>query len=306
MYKKLSKNATIGVVGVSNSTKRENKESIFQKAKKLFEDHGYKLKFSDNVFIDYYGMAGSAKQKAEELNNMFKDSSIDLIMCLDGGDSCNTIIDYLDYELIKNNPKPIVGYSDITVLLETINKMTGIITFHGPAFLSFGEDYGEKCMENFVNTFEKGLFDDFLNSNIKEVRKGNSKGKLIGTNLECSIYIIGTKYFPDAENNILLVERYITTPSETYNHFYQLKQKGILDKISGLLIGYNYSFESEKSSRKTDIKMEDIAKEVSKDYDFPIYKCETFGHEMANVVIPVGATAEIIDNKLKITEKIFF
>ena len=66
-------------------------------AKKLFEDHGYKLKFSDNVFIDYYGMAGSAKQKAEELNNMFKDPSIDLIMCLDGGDSCNTIIDYLDY-----------------------------------------------------------------------------------------------------------------------------------------------------------------------------------------------------------------
>ena len=169
-----------------------------------------------------------------------------------------------------------------------------------------GEDYGKKCMENFVNTFENGLFDGFLNSDIKEVRKGNSKGKLIGTNLECSIYIIGTKYFPDAENNILLAERYITTPSETYNHFYQLKQKGILDKISGLLIGYNYSFESEKSGRKTDIKMEDIAKEVSKDYDFPIYKCETFGHEMANVVIPVGATAEIIDNKLKITEKIFF
>ena len=84
-------------------------------------------------------------------------------------------------------------------------------------------------MENFVNTFEKGLFDDFLNSNIKEVRKGNSKGKLIGTNLECSIYIIGTKYFPDVNNNILLVERYITTPSETYNHFYQLKQKGILE-----------------------------------------------------------------------------
>ena len=97
MYKKLTKNATIGVFGVSNSIKRENKESIFLKAKKLFEDHGYKLKFSDNVFIDYYGMAGSAKQKAEELNNMFKDPSIDLIMCLDGGDSCNTIIDYLDY-----------------------------------------------------------------------------------------------------------------------------------------------------------------------------------------------------------------
>ena len=306
MFKKLKKGDTIGVVGVSNSIKRENNQNTFKRAKELFEEHGYKLKFSNNINEDYYGMAGEAREKAKELNKMFEDSSIDAIILLDGGDSCNTIIDYLDYKMIKKHPKPLIGYSDITVLLEAIYKKTGMITFHGPSFLSFGECYGQKCMDEFINTFEKGLFDSFLNSTLRVIRKGDCKGKLIGTNLECSLYIVGTKYFPNMKNNILLVERYITTPSETYNHFYQLKQKGILDKISGLLIGYNYSFQSLESKRKTDIQMEDIAKDVCKDYKFPIYKCETFGHKISNVIIPIGSKCDISGGKIKIREKIFF
>lgn len=306
MFKKLKRGDTIGVVGASNSIKRETKENTFERAKKLFLEYGYKLKLSDNVNKDYYGMAGEAREKARELNEMFQDNSVDAIIILDGGDSCNTIIDYLDYKMIKKHPKPLMGYSDITVLLETIYKKTGMITFHGPAFLSFGEDYGQKCMDEFINTFEKGLFDGFLNSTLKVIRKGDCKGKMIGTNLECTLYIVGTKYFPNMKNNILLAERYITTPSETYNHFYQLKQKGILDKISGLLIGYNYSFQSLESGRKTDIQMEDIALEVCKDYKFPIYKCETFGHMIPNVIIPIGSKYDISDGKIKLKEKIFF
>lgn len=306
MYKRLKSGCTIGVVGISNSIKREKNERIFNNSIKIFEEYGYNIKFSNNVKEDYYGMAGKAKEKAIELNNMFNDPSIDAIILLDGGDSCNTIIDYLDYNMIKKHPKPIMGYSDITVLLETIHKKTGMITFHGPSFLSFGESYGQKCMDEFKNTFENASFNGFLSSNLKVVKDGNCKGKMIGTNLECSLYIIGTKYFPNMKNNILLVERYITTPSETYNHFYQLKQKGILDKISGLLIGYNYSFQSEKFGRKTDIQMENIALEVCKDYKFPIYKCETFGHMIPNVIIPIGAKYEISNNKIKLKEKIFF
>ena len=226
------------------------------------------------------------------------DDDVKMIICLDGGDSCNNIIDYLDYKVIKKHPKPIMGYSDITVLLETIYKKTGIKTFHGPSFLSFGGKYANKCMEEFKKAFVLGDFSSFLDSKLKCVRKGKCKGKIIGTNLECSLYIMSTEYFPNLKNNIFAVERYKTTPSETYNHFYQLKQMGIFDKISGLLIGYNYSFESEEYGHVTDIQMEDIAKEVSEDYDFPIYKCETFGHEIPNVIIPIGAKHEIKDNKI--------
>lgn len=159
--------------------------------------------------------------------------------------------------------------------------------------------------EEFKKAFVLGDFSSFLDSKLKCVRKGKCKGKIIGTNLECSLYIMSTEHFPNLKNNIFAVERYKTTPSETYNHFYQLKQMGIFDKISGLLIGYNYSFESEEYGHITDIQMEDIAKEVSEDYNFPIYKCETFGHEIPNVIIPIGAKYEIKDNKINLLQKIF-
>lgn len=251
-------------------------------------------------------MAGKPKQRAKELMKMFMNDSVKMIICLDGGDSCNNIIDYLDYKVIKKHPKPIMGYSDITVLLETIYKKTGIITFHGPSFLSFGGNYGEKCMQEFKKAFVEKDFSDFLDSKLKCIRKGDCKGRIIGTNLECSLYIMNTKYFPNLKNNIFAVERYITSVSETYNHFYQLKQLGVFDKISGLLIGYNYSFQSEEYGHITDIQMENIAKEVSEGYDFPIYKCETFGHEIANVIIPIGAKYKIKDNKINLLEKIFY
>ena len=130
MYKSLKQGDTIGVVGVSNSIKRENNEETFEKAKKLFLENGFKLKLTCNCLKDYYGMAEKPKQRARELMKMFMDDSVKMIICLDGGDSCNNIIDYLDYKVIKKHPKPIMGYSDITVLLETIYKKTGIITFH--------------------------------------------------------------------------------------------------------------------------------------------------------------------------------
>ena len=306
MYKSLKQGDTIGVVGVSNSIKRENNEETFEKAKKLFLENGFKLKLTSNCLKDYYGMAEKPKQRARELMKMFMDDSVKMIICLDGGDSCNNIIDYLDYKVIKKHPKPIMGYSDITVLLETIYKKTGIITFHGPSFLSFGGNHGEKCMQEFKKAFVGKDFSDFLDSKLKCIRKGDCKGKIIGTNLECSLYIMNTKYFPNLKNNIFAVERYITSVSETYNHFYQLKQMGVFDKITGLLIGYNYSFQSEEYGHVTHIQMEDIAKEVSEGYDFPIYKCETFGHEIANVIIPIGAKYKIKDNKINLLEKIFY
>lgn len=306
LYKEIKKGDTIGVVGVANSIYRENRSSDFERAKKLFLENGFKLRFANNCLEEYYGMAGTPKEKAKELMKMYEDDDVKMIICLDGGDSCNTLIDYLDYKVIKKHPKPIMGYSDITVLLEAIYKKTGIITFHGPAFLCFGRSYGQKCMDEFKSVFMKKDFSKFLDSKLKCIRKGNCKGKIIGTNLESSLYIMNTKYFPNLKNNIFVIERYITSVSETYNHFYQLKQMGVFDKITGLLIGYNYSFQSEKYGCVTDIQMEDIAKEVSEGYDFPIFKCETFGHEIANVIIPIGAKYKIKDNKINLLEKIFY
>ena len=135
---KLNYGDTIGVVGVANSLELHNRYEDFYRAEKFFESKGFKIKRGKYVLENYYGTAGTREQKAEDLMNMFKDEAVKAIICLEGGQNCNTFIDLLDYDVIRQNPKIITGYSDVTVLLQTIYNKTGLVTFHGSTFVCFG------------------------------------------------------------------------------------------------------------------------------------------------------------------------
>ncbi len=132
---KLNYGDTIGVVGVANSLKYTvNREDLFYKAEKFLQSKGFKVKRGKYVLEDYYGSAGTREQKAEDFMNMFQEDEVKAIICLLGGETCNTFIDLLDYEVIKQNPKILVGYSDITVLLQTLWNKTGLVTFSRTRF----------------------------------------------------------------------------------------------------------------------------------------------------------------------------
>ena len=169
---------------------------------------------------------------------MLKDKEVKAIICLEGGETCNTFIDLLDYEIIKQNPKIITGYSDITVLLQTIYKKTGLVTFHGSSFVCFGEEDAEEKYKEFESAFVNRQIGKFINGNKKIIRSGNVTGKIIGTNLGCMMYLLGTEYLPDMQDKILLIE-------------------------------------------------------YTKEYDFPIIKCNDFGHKMVNSIIPIGVNINI-------------
>lgn len=126
LAKKLNYGDTIGVVGVSNSLKLNNRYEDLKKAENFLLSKGFKIKKGKYIEEDYYGSAGTNKQKAEDLMEMFKDDEVKAIICLEGGQTCNTFIDLLDYEEIKKHPKIITGYSDITVLLQAIYKKNWI------------------------------------------------------------------------------------------------------------------------------------------------------------------------------------
>lgn len=112
---KLNYGDTIGVVGVSNSLEINNHYECFKTAEKFLQDKGFKIKRGKYVLENYYGSAGTKEQMAEDIMNMFKDKEVKAIICLKGGQTCNTFIDLLDYDVIKQNPKIITGYSDITI-----------------------------------------------------------------------------------------------------------------------------------------------------------------------------------------------
>lgn len=299
---KLKYGDTVGVVGVSNSLKCNNNEEVFIKAEEFFQNKKFKIKRGKYVLNDYYGSAGTRYEKAEDLMNMFKNPDVKAIICLTGGETCNTIIDLLDYEVIKQNPKVIVGYSDVTVLLQAIYKNTGLVTFNGPNFIDYGKNYAEENFNEFESVFINNKISKFNHGNKEVVKNGNAEGKIIGTNLGCMMYLLGTEYLPDMKDKILLIESYKTSRNECQRRFAHLKQYGIFNKIKGIIIGYNYDLQKDEKKYP---QMEDILLEYIKEYNFPVIKCNDFGHKIANAIIPIGVNTKInIDNtKVQIIEE---
>ena len=297
---KLNYGDTIGVVGVSNSLFLNNKYNNFIRAKQFFENKNFKIKFGKYVEEDYYGSCGTKEQKAEDFMKMFLDDEVKAIICLEGGQTCNTFLDLLDYEEIKKHPKILVGYSDITVLLQAIYEKTGLTTFSGPDFISFGEPKAEEQYKIFEDAFINKRLDKFNNENKKIIRNGNTSGKIIGTNLGCMMYLLGTEYLPNINNNILFIESYKTSPNECQRRFAHLKQYGIFDKINGVVIGYNYALQKDGNTYP---QMENILLEYTKEYKFPIIKCNSFGHKIVNSIIPIGGNVKIENGKVMIVDE---
>lgn len=152
--KALKKGDTIGVIAPSGPIVGENIEEL-EKAKQIVEKDGFKVKFSKNVFSNTNIYSSTAKEKAEDINDMFKDPEVKMIWCAKGGNNSNSCFEYIDYEAIKNNPKIICGFSDITSITNIIHAKTGLITFSGTNFKTIATDetdysYNE-AIKRFVN-----------------------------------------------------------------------------------------------------------------------------------------------------------
>lgn len=192
---KLNYGDTIGVVGVSNSIEYENKKEDFYKAEKFFIDKGFRVKRGKYVLENDYGSAGTRHQKAEDMMRMFEDKEVKAIICLRGGQTCNTFIDLLDYDLIKQNPKIVIGYSDITVLLQTFYHKANLVTFEGPDFLDFSEENAEERYLEFESVLINKKIRKFHTGEKNVIRAGKAEGILIGTNLACMMYLLRNRIF---------------------------------------------------------------------------------------------------------------
>ena len=138
-----------------------------------------------------------------------------------------------------------MGYSDITVLLQTLYKKIGLVGFHGYNFINFGEPEAEERFKEFESVFINKKLNRFIKGEKKIIREGNTRGKTIGTNFGSMMYLVGTNYLPDVEDKILFLESLRSSPNECQRRFAHLKQLGIFDKIKGIVIGYNYDLQKD-------------------------------------------------------------
>lgn len=291
---RLKKGDTIGLIAPSSAIEKDDLE-VINKSILLMESAGFSVKFAKNAFSNTLGYGATAKEKAEDINSMFKDKEIKAIFCISGGFNSNTTFDYLDYDMIKYNPKIICGFSDSTSILNNIYTQTGLVTFHGPTFkslTSWQTEYGyEEVMKRFV---EGGLSLGKAEDEYEVIKEGKAKGILVGGNLSLVNEMVNGKYSIDFTDKILFLEELFleTPPALASNYLYNMKQNGVFNKIKGMWLG-NY----DGSVRLEQILLDTLEGE----YNFPIIKSNNFGHIDKKVVIPIGTMAKIdTSSELKI------
>lgn len=296
---RLKRGDTIGVVAPSNPIIGDNIEEL-ERAKEIVEKSGFKVKLSNNIFSNTNGYSSTAKEKAEDINNMFRDKEVKMIWCAKGGNNSNTVFEFLDYELIKQNPKILCGYSDITSLTNIIYAKTGLITFSGTNFKTIATDETDYSYREAMKRFVEGSLElGKANEEYVTIQEGQVEGKLIGGNLTLMYSLVRGKYQVDFQDKILFIEElgFETDPAMASHALAHMKQNGVFEKIKGLWIG-NYQHES-------NITLEQIVLDTLEEkYQFPIIKSNNFGHIETKTVIPIGTKARIDTNQSRKIELI--
>lgn len=292
LAKRLNIGDTIGIVAPSEPIIDHNVEQLYR-AKEIVEKSGFKVKFSKNIFSNTNKYSSSAMEKAEDINEMFADDDVKMIWCAKGGCNSNTIFEYLDYELIKKNPKIMCGYSDITSITNVIHEKTGLITFSGTNFKTIATDETDYSYKEALKRFVDGSLElGTENDEYITIKEGVVEGKLVGGNLNLFHDLVTGKYKVNIENKILFLEEFSleSDPGMVSHYLAHMKQNGVFDKIKGLWIG-NYEHES-------GITLEQVVLDTIGDkYTFPIIKSNNFGHTETKTVIPIGTKARIDTNK---------
>ena len=207
----LRKGDTVGMVATaSNAYERE--EILI--AKETMEQYGFRVELGKHIAAQNGYLAGSDEERAADLNEMFRRRDIRGIVTFSGGYGCSRILPLLDYELIRNHPKVVVGHSDITALLLGIYSQTGLVTFHGSSGLT---GVGEYAIEHFkraiMSTAKIGeIAKPPVSSGVERNHRlvtivaGRATGQLIGGNLTLVTNLLGTPYEPDTRGKILFLE----------------------------------------------------------------------------------------------------
>jgi len=288
--RRLSQGNTIGVIAPGGTI--FNEEAIGEFTTKM-EDMGYKVKLGKNLTAKYGYLAGTDQQRADDVNAMFADDEIDAIITMRGGWGCARIISLLDYKTIKNNPKIIMGYSDITALLIAIYAKTGLICFHGPVGLSSWNEFSIDHVNKVLTSSAPALLQQPENnkSELRTINSGKASGVLVGGNLSVLVGIIGSDYLPKWKEKILFLEDISEDVYRIDRMITQIKIAGILDQLSGIVFGKCTDCVAKEPNNS--LTLDQIFDDHFKPLGIPVFSGSMIGHISDKFTMPIGVRAEI-------------
>jgi muramoyltetrapeptide carboxypeptidase len=230
-------------------------------------------------------LAGSDDHRAQLVNQLFADNSVDAIICARGGYGSLRILPLLDYDVIAKNPKVFIGFSDITALLIVLFARCGLVTFHGPVVTSLADAHELTVSSLFQTITSDGKLEIEVPNGIT-ISPGTGSGILAGGNLATLCHLVGTPYAPDFTKKILFLEDRAEAPYKIDRMLMQMKHADCFEGIAGIVLG---SFE--ECGPVEDILT--IIKDVLGDFQVPILAGLTAGHGQFNFTLPMGVEATL-------------
>ena len=276
----------VGIVACSNGLDKSSKIKMTELENTL-NSIGIKTVFSDKIYRKTSVFNGTGKERAEILMKFFKDSSIQAIFDVSGGDLANGVLEYLDYEIIRHNPKPFFGYSDLSVILNSIYSKTHIKTYLYQ-IRNLIEDHKDKQIKDFKSTF-MGNGNELLTFDYEWIQGNSMEGIVVGGNLRCLLKLSGTEYMPDFQDKIIFLESLGGDVPKMTTYLTQYKQMGAFKKAKGVILGSYTEMEREKYYPS----IVEIIKEVVNDTNMPIIKTNEIGHGKDSKCIIIGGRIEI-------------
>lgn len=280
-------------------------------ANKRFEELGLNLTFGKHAMEKDDFVSSSIESRIEDLHDAFKDKNVKAIITVIGGHNSNQLLKFIDWELIRDNPKIFCGFSDITALNNSIYAKTGLVTYSGPHYSTFGQklyfdytlDYFKKCLmsnESFEIKPSDSWSDDvwYANQNDRKliknngwlvINEGKAKGTIVGANL-CTFNLLqGTKYMPSFDNSILFLEDDgVTNPSTFDRDLQSLIHLPDFNNVKGIVIG-----RFQNVSKVENNLLLQIIKNKKDLNNIPVVANVDFGHTDPKITFPIGGTVDL-------------
>jgi muramoyltetrapeptide carboxypeptidase len=297
--RRLAPGDVVGIVAPASATFQTVDLAI---ARESLEALGLTVRVGQHVLARHGYLAGTDQARAADINAFFADQEVRAVLPIRGGWGSSRVLPHLDYDLIRRNPKVVVGYSDITALHLAIQAKTGLVTFHGPNGLgrwdSWSLEYFKRVlfggeavtMENPKELSDRNALVPTENR-VQTIEGGRAMGRLLGGNLTVLTAILGSPYVPSFDGAILFLEDVGEDLYRVDRMFTQLKLAGVLGRLRGFVFGT--CAECGPGEGFASLTLEEILADHIKPLGIPAWFGAMIGHQMPQWTVPLGIEAEI-------------
>lgn len=259
----------------------------------LLKNMGFRVVLGETLTKKKGYLAGTDEERSNELMSFFVDSSVDGIIAMRGGWGCARLLDKLDYSIIQSNPKVLMGFSDITSLLNAIYVKTGLVTFHGLVGVNTWNEFSTNVFQQVVCSGEICSFpmDQSTSSNFLSINKGKAIGRLFGGNLSVISGLIGSPYFEIPQNSILFLEETNEEPYVVDRLLTHLKLAKVYEKLNGVVFGNCSRCLAENPMQS--IPTIEVIREHFSEIKIPVSYGSPIGHVANKWTLPIGIEVEM-------------